>query len=889
MSELMTAVRESRAHELPALLARMDTAQRRAALVELKALRKEKRGWSWDSQRKVIKPLLVAGAGCHTGAAACATWIAGRDLLGWDRPPFALVVAAMADRDPEWLGDVAHRLAARPTTAEITYDLISRLVRKSQCAVPTTEGFVRGWLQTVSSHQWQRKKREPFIDMLRADPFAPVLLPRIFEVQELPPQMLWAYETDDERRWDVTLASLPEAGLLERPALVDGCVTRLLRGGKPGEQRFFLSTLRLLALTEQEEAERIPDWVGMASDAMSTVAAHAQQVLGRLDECGRLSVRTLAEMSGAVLFRTEKKLVRSQLVLLGKALRRDPSAADELLPVVVGAFEHEDIDVRERALKLVGRHLPAAGAGVREELALSASLLGPAHRALVAEVFGTSAVGEPEAEEYEEVLPPAPVARRLDPAPVSLPELVEDVVVLGRASAPEVPVFERVLDGLVRHAHTDRSALVGALRDALTGQWWMTGGSGEGDLPHWSVRQFRAAEGIEPVLAVLLGYLSPQVVADELAAWTGTGSCVHDSLQGVSRARVWDAADAVLTGDRPFLVATPTWHTGSLDPAVLVERLREYRRLGLRPGQTDFAQALLRVRRRGQDGAAAEAESLGTPEGERLAAWLRADEPLAEVHRFDLEKKVRRGQTVERTHRILLATKERPFVKEVLPRSFHWLGQARIPTHSPCYHWDARQEIWTAVLPEDAETLAAWLLPHAANDVVEEIENDIRSLTLLTELDGPAGEALHLTLAYELGARYPEDRLAAVDALLILATQQRLDAALLGDRISVLLGHGLIKPNRLADSVRTAALTGAYRTVLSVLTGVLPGVLAHEKAPRGAGDLLGVAAECVEHCGTTGAGDIPGLAETAARGGSSQLVRQAKRLAEAWKAGVAGK
>lgn len=886
MSELMTAVRESRTHELPALLAKMDTAERRAALVELKTLRKEVRGWSWDSQRKIIRPLLVAGAGCHTGAAACATWIAGRDLLGWDRPPFTLVVAAMADRDPEWLGDVAHRLAARPATAETTYDLISRLVRKSQCAVPTTDGFVRGWLQTVSTYQWQREKRKPFIDMLRADPFAPVLLPRIFEVQELPPQMLWSYETDDERRWDVTLAALPQTGLLERAALVDGCVSRLLRGGKPGEQRFFLSTLRLLDLTEQEEAERVPDWIGMAADAMSTVAAHAQQVLGRLDERGRLSARTLAEVSGAVLFRTEKKLVRSQLVLLGKALRRDPSAADELLPVVVGAFEHEDMDVQERALSLVGRFLSATGAGVREELALSASLLGPAHRTLVTEVFGVSAVGEPEPEEYEEVLPPEPVARRLDPAPLSLPELVEDVVVLGRASAPEIPVFERVLDGLVRHAHTDRSALTGALREALTGEWWMTGGSGEGDLPHWSARQIRTAEGIEPVLAVLLGHLSPQVVADELASWTGTESCVHASLQGILRARVWDAADAVLTGDRPFLVATPTWHTGSLDPSVLVDRLREYQRLGLRPGQTDFAQAVLRVRRHGQDGAAAAAEGLGTPEGERLASWLRADEPLAEVYRFDLEKKTRRGQTVERTHRILMATRERPFIEEVLPRSFHWLGQPQIPTHNPCYHWGERPEHWVATLPEDAETLAARLLPNTANNVIEEIQNAARPLTLLAELDGPVGEALHLTLAYGLGARHPEDRLAAVDALLILATRQRLDATLLGERIAALLDCGLIKPVRLADSVRTAAVTGAYRTVLSVLTGVLPGVLAHEKAPRGAGDLLAVAAECVEHCGSTETEEISGLSRTAARGGSSQLVRQAKRLAEAWKAGA---
>ncbi|MFF2009763.1 DUF6493 family protein [Streptomyces sp. NPDC058195] len=885
MSELMTAVRESRTHELPGLLARMDQAERRAALVELKALRKEKRGWEWDKQRTLIKPLLVAGAGCHTGAAACATWISGRDLV-WDRAPFPLVVAALADRDPAWLGDVAHRLAARPATAEMTYDLIHRLVLKSQCPVPTTEGFVRGWLESVSSFQWRRQKRRPLIDVLRADPFASQLLPRIFDVQELPPQMLWAYETDDPGRWDATLATLPQEGLLERQVLVDGCVTRLLRGGKPGDQRFFLGVLRLLALTGQEEAERAADWIGMASDAMSTVAAHAQQVLGRLDERGELSVRTLAEVSAAVLFRTEKKLVRSQLVLLGKVLRRDPSAAGELLPVVASAFEHEDIDVQERALKLVGRHLSAAGPAVREELALSASLLGPAHRALVAEVFGAPAAGQRDVEPYEEVLPPAPVARRLGPAPATLPELVEDVVVLVRSSAPDVSVFERALDGLVRHANADRPGLTCALRDALAGEWWMNEESWRSEPRDWTLQQLRSADGIEPVLATLLGRLSPQVVAQERASWTGTGTCAHAAFQGILRARVWEAADAALTGGLPFLLAVPTWHTGSLDAAVLVERLREYQRLGFRPGEADFAQAMLRVRRREQHDVAAAAERLEMPEGDRLAAWLRADRPLAEVYRFDLEKKTRRGQTVERSRRILMATKESPFIEEVFPRSFHWLGRPQIPAHHPCYHWREHPEHWTATLPEDAETLAAWLLPNTANNVVEEIRDAVQPLTLLAELDGPAGEALHLTVAYGLGARHPEERLAAVDALLILATQRRLDPVLLGEQVAALLDCGLTKPTRLADSVRTAAVTGAYRTVLRVLTGVLPGVLAHEKAPRGAGDLLAVAAECVEHCGATAAEEIPGLAETAARGGASQLVRQAKRLAVAWKAGA---
>lgn len=363
MKELLTAVRESRAHDVPDVLAGMDLAERRAALAELKALRKEVRSWRWDKQDRVRKALLVAGAGCHTGAAGCVTWIAGRDLVSWNRPPYPLVLAVLADRDPEWLGDVAHRLAARPATAETMYELISGLVKKAQCPVPTTEGFVVGWAEAISMAQWHRRRTRPLVEVLRTDPYASALLPRIFEVTELPSQMLWPDDANDPCQWANTLAALPEEGLLERSVLVDGCVTRLLRGGKLNELRFFLSLLRKLELTEQEETERLADWIGMAADGTSTVAGHAQGVLARLDGRGEISVRTLADVSASVLFRTEKKLVRSQLVLLGKVLRRETSAADELLPVVAGAFEHEDIDIQERALKLVARYLPAAGAG----------------------------------------------------------------------------------------------------------------------------------------------------------------------------------------------------------------------------------------------------------------------------------------------------------------------------------------------------------------------------------------------------------------------------------------------------------------------------------------------------------------------------------------------
>lgn len=887
MKDLITAVREGRHRDVPALLAPLDRAERSLALAELKTIRKEVRERDWRERTRVHKAALVAGAGCHTGAAGCATWIGARELREWERSPYPWVLEVLADRDPAWLADLARRLTARSVESEAEYRLVLELVRMADCPLPASDGIVRGWVERISNARWQQRPHPPLTDVLRAEPHLDVLAPHLLDMPTLPAPVAWVGDPGPGGHWPSALTALAAEGLLDRALLLDRCTTRLLRGGKPADLRFCLQLLRGLEPTAQEEAERVADWIAMAADGPSPVAGHAQEVLVRLDGLDRLSVAQLADVSGPVLFRTEKKLVRSQLALLGKVLRRDPSAAGQLLPVVGEAFGHPDIGIQERALKLTARHLPPTPSAVRQELADMASQLGPVHRSAALVVFGDLLDAEPADDVYEEILPQAPVPRRLAPAPQNTAELVEDVVALVRSGSWEVTHFERALDGLIRCAHTGRTALADALRPALAGQWWA--GSGEQD--ETDRRFARNHDGLQLVAASLLGRVSARAVADGRAGRTRTDACFHAGVNGVMYARLWEAAAAIRTGKLPFLLATPTWHTGSLDPVELVGRLRRYQELGLEPESCDFAQALLRVRRGSGHEAAVQAAGLGTVEGDRLAAWIRADEPLAPVLRNHVEAEVpvARGwfqRSAAGARRILLATEERPVFQREFPRAFHWLGRPHAPGQQRCYHWGHSAPHWMAALPEDSETLAAWLLP-SVTTCVEDERGGAWPLPALVETEGPAAGAIHLGLGYGLGARYPEDRLSAVDALLILAARGRLDAALLGRELTVLIDRGLVKPGRLASSAATAAATGAYRTVLSVLVPVLPALLSHERAPRGLSDLLAVAAECAERGGPQKAGPIAGLGAAAARGGSTQLVRQAARLEAAWGQAVA--
>ncbi|MGW2784072.1 DUF7824 domain-containing protein [Streptomyces populi] len=867
---LLEAVRAGRTVEAVGLLDGMTDAERRSCLPALKELRKELRSAPWNAASRTTGPALhAAGAACHTGAAGAAAWIAAADMR-WSQASPGVLLHVLGDRESDWLADLTHRLAARPATSGIPFALLSGLVALSGCEVPTTDAYVRGWFEHIGS-SWPGGST--VVQRLRRDPHLSPMITALFESLEVTGLIAWLLG-DRPGSWHNALAELAEEGDLDRKVLLDGCVARLLRGGTPSHQQVFLRLLASLAPTRAEERERSADWTALACLAVPAVAQHAQSVLASLALDGELTSRQLAEMSSGVLFRTERKLVRAQLVLLGKVLRRDPSTADVLLPAAAEAFGHEDTEVQERALKLVERHAIALSGsdGARERLGELAAELSPGLRLRAQRALGIEAPGSASAVQ-EEVLPPVPERVRLAAAPESVAELAEEVGAV-LASGGGVAVFERTLDGLVRHAHRDRDALLEALGPVVARCWWKDRDPGYPVVD----RSFReSSQGLEVVLAALFDGVGTATLHAAVHQGATGGDCHHSALSRAFDARLWEAAHRLRADPMPFLLATPTWDTGLLEPDELVARLAEYRRLGARPGTADFAQALLRVRRddRAAAEAAAKARALGSPEGYRLARWLTAGGPPLPT-----------GHRRASGPRVLLELGELEEVQGLFPKEFRLLGRPLtvVKDHGYCRHrgvTDRRH--WPAVVPGRRELVAARLLPDISTAVMEDGPMDAAMLPLLAEADGTAGEALHLCLAYGLGARRPEDRLAAVDALLVLAARGQLDAGRLGADIGELVRRGALKKSRLTEAIRTAAATGAYATAWSVLRGLLPGLLADlgsdgagGGAVRGLGELLAVAADCAERSGARG--DLAHLAGTAERHGSSKVVTQARRL-----------
>ncbi|ROR37502.1 DUF6493 family protein [Kitasatospora cineracea] len=872
--ELAAAVREARFADVADLVTALPDARRRAALPRLRRLRRELRDSS-HSRGGATTALLVAGAVCHTAPSGAADWIGGRefDVRYWAQPP---LVALLDDRPAPWQREVALRLARRPADrtgwgSTVPYEIAEHLLRRSDTPPPAEPDFVAGWMRDRGRPEprpWLRLL-PPGPDLyarLSADAFAPVLAPLVFDADTAAHLSGPWSAGGPAQRWPAVLARLAAEGTVDRTALLGRGFARLVRGGAPGELRTYLEALRALAPGPDELADNRRALLALL-DGPSTVAGYAQEALAALDGAGRLAAEEVAEASGVLLARPEKKLVRAQLGWLERVAA--DGRAELALRAAADCLGHPDRQLQGQALKLLKRHVASAEGELLTELRAAALLLDPAHARTAAELLGVDVPPLAAAQDADRL--PEPPRRVPVPAPLATPAEVAEELAAALAAPEESVSFERVLDGLARQVWADRDALAAALAPVLPADEWRTLGGLAG-----------AATGAVPRSRVLRALQSR---ADRLFRGWGFRGPVGEFLAARLHETAWRlAADPV-----PFLLSTPTWRNGALDARELAARLARYEQLGVRPGPVDFALALLRTAGDGTE----DTRALTSPAGRQLAAWLRGGGlprrdcvPVpagtwttgvrcAEFRRY-AEQPEPAGPALEL---LTLPALDVPGVEPAAgpPAAVRaLLGPSRDFQLGPAVTDSLPDSRWTALLPHHREELALRITGQLAESAADTPERGHpQLLPLLAEAEGPCGFAVHQALAYGLGAGHAEDRSATVDALLSLAAQRQLDPAALAAEVHELLVLGAVKPNRLAATLAELA-DPAPRLTWSVLAPLLPALL-DGGPPRGAADLVAVAVDCARRSGARG--PIDAVTRTAARKGGTKLLAEARNLA----------
>ncbi|MGN9839999.1 DUF7825 domain-containing protein [Nonomuraea sp. H19] len=810
----------------------------------------------------------LAGAACFTGVQQVAAWLNRRELRRLRDPEQDAnrIVSLLRRRPVEWRRDLAVRLVdrLRPPTGRTWrrmegmpgWDLAAALVSETGIEPPDGDAFVVGWVWRLVL---RRRRGGRGLD---GDPLLGPLLPRLFQAQGVADPLAL------DERWNTglsilgELAVLADEGRVPRGTLIDGCAGRFLTGGPAEEIAPFVRFWRLL----RPEPEEIPvlDFVRLLPSAAPPLAQLALEELQRAEAAGLLDDELFAEAVGSLAYRPERKLLQSAVQWLARTPAPRSGGAVSALAIV---FDVETPALRERAVRLAVKLAPHADDTGREAIREAAARLPADLRERVAAAYGAIARVEPE-QPVAAVLH-VPALPALAPPFASPAELVAELRALGWF--PEPQRCERVLAGLVELTHRDRDGMAAALRP-----WWEESRSQPGD-PNVSVFD---RSGHEHGVPILLARCALAVVAPEQSRQVSTSlaqtSFYHVSSewppQRLVRRRLEEVIALFERGQTiPALLATPTAPTGHVDAETLVGRME---RLGeSEPLPADFEQALLRLPRHIDPELLVRAEKLPSQAGRALAAWLRDGGWPDPAVDWELHKES--SPYVSRSWSRQLRPKVVPAAG--LP---DWLAELWVINPQYTYLSYPRDALWwPMIMPSHREIVTAWLVrcrPWVSSS------NDFRmeALATLAHGEGPVGAATAVAIAGGLGHRRDAQR-AAADAALTLAARGQFPAADLGWAVAELIRHELVVLKRITAALGDLTAAGAHAEVWRTLAVALPLLLPGpgERPRAGLGELLGVTARAAVLAGAKG--EIFGLAEMAARKGSSLVLHEARRLYEA--------
>ena len=821
----------------------------------------------WTRARRTLLPAALA---VFTTALAAAKFLRGVERTNLFEVDGAAVRQVLTERAPVWLSDLPVALL-QTLEADPSFRLVEIVGAVAQVRVAAIPEYVRAW---GLHHRWGSDTEEHRAEVL-ADPRLAEMVPLLFD--------------DDENdhlfsTWAVVRGAVlvaVEQGLVSRSEVLDGCLRRLLRGGRAGAMQDQVAFWTSLRPVDGEVVQRVSSCISLLSSQNGTVARTFLAALKAASDHGVLDIELAVEAASIAVTRPEKNVVKTTLSWLDRLAAGNPGRAGELVGTIGAAFGAQAADLQERAVKLVGRHGKALGEDERGRLVAEAEVcLAPDLVATLAGLLrvsqgslmgGASASGSGVGTAagvgtgYPEIAPYVP--RPLLP-PISSPaELAEVVASLTHAEPVEAMVFERVLEAIVAFERADPAALQEAMRPVVEGPW-------------------RVSEqtALTPGTALLVATVAAAGLYEDARRHPHRASVQRLWLRARTKNRGWynrrrttpadflilraaEVQAALGLPDLPPLVAVPTSPSGFVAPETLAARLRECEALGTEPLDADFHQALLRLP---ADCGDVDVSGLTSVAGLRFAAWV-AGERIALPEAHIPEPRVReldRGSSHAETSRRAARG------HAVAPGTLLDLAPGVWREPERCWDGSDWMACWPAILPSRPDLAAMAMIGGVDWGTAPA---SVASAVVLAEQDG-AQDATHRVIAARLVSDDVQLRASGVDAALVLAARGLLDAAALGAALAAEMAAAPAGLRRAVPALRDLANGGAATVVWEATALMLPVLLppAVPKTLSGTADLLVLATELA---GTlevrTPIAEVGALAQ---KKGGSAVVGAARRL-----------
>jgi len=861
--EIEVLVRARKHAELVTALKGLNDGQRKGFVSPLKALTKP------DADGKgpwfLSGSLALVGAAVLPDARTTASWFRRyrpQDLLMQTHQQVDLydeVVSVLVARNPPWLAALLGLLVEKlrfDNYSPGSYRVVEGLRRQLDLAPPASPAYAGMW----AWHDWDRDGQVGVLAQVAADPRFAAIVPTLFEVDELAIKL---------RNFGETFHALVDSGLVDRAAVLDACLARLDRGGRPQSTNDFVAVHDALAPSASEVNVRVRGYMALLSPpSASTVAGMAQRELFRLHDLDQLSIESLTECSAAVFSRTEKKLLRAQLTRLRDHGAKHPNDVPALARAAASALGNTAPDIQRDAISLI-----RGWATVLDQEALAAVIaaresLPPDLFAELAAVFGS--VDPPARPTPVTSTLPAPPARHRVFAIESPEELVEELLVLlrGEGNLMGGLAVERVIEAIPRLAGEDRAKLRHIAGPLLTDPGYAWARDWHEYMSNTTLRR-----GLVALLAAAVSDPMVPVVDDRRSR--------DAAPQRAITTRVYDTAAALRRRPQVRVVSLPSWSTGVIEGDDLAARLASAAHDGWEPDDTDLEQALLRLDPANSDPTTFAA--LGSHAGERAANWIRNGLPLGP--RVSLVAVAEYADFANMDYRDRLNHKPRYVsMAKLSPNELDSAGpiwtlmQAwEAPSGGLFAGWDpeAAFDCWPLILPRHRDLVAAHLLPELSR------ARSARSpasalLVTLAEADGPVGDALLAAVTYGLGAKRPDAQAAAADALLVLASRDQIDGVAMGAILSMMIQLKAVVPKRVVGPLVDAAGAGAAVQVWATIKQLLELVLPLSPTLPGLVDIISAAAQVAEIAGAHD--NVSGLVDLAGRHGNSRQIVEGRRL-----------
>ena len=318
----------------------------------------------------------VAGVATLSGAEDVAKWVATTTrAFGRYTLPAAAMIEVLADRAPEWLPLLPDTICDRlgPLDAG-ALRLVDGLAAAAGVRPRPTDDYVHGWAE----HWSDLGIGGAGYKGMRVDRATREFVPRLFAFDA--GDGFFAVDPDHrgpDHRGHVFVRLLG-AGVLDRQAMLEGSLARMLRGGRIGPMRTHLDFWASMEPSGADIAANAGSCISLLASDNGSIAGRLAEDLRRSSDEGLLGVEPAVEAAARLVLRPERKLARAAIAWIDVLVRRYPDRVGELLVVASRAFGSQHADVQEHALTVVAQHEGRAESDVVELLLAEARLLLPA-------------------------------------------------------------------------------------------------------------------------------------------------------------------------------------------------------------------------------------------------------------------------------------------------------------------------------------------------------------------------------------------------------------------------------------------------------------------------------------------------------------------------------